>query len=150
LEQLEQILARRVTSPLAPKEWAECIAEAKRRIEAKEPPGYMDADKQDGDLPEEGAGDYLVWYEATRYAKEQDLDLLIVTRDQKEDWWWRQKADLIGPRPELILEYHQLTGRRLFLMRPAELLARASLLDVEVDQESSADAGRVALIETAP
>jgi hypothetical protein len=72
----------------------------------------MDADKQDGDLPEGGAGDYLVWYEATRYAKEQDRDLLIVTRDQKQDWWWRQQADFIGPRPELTLEYHRLTGRR--------------------------------------
>lgn len=148
LEQLEEILAGRVTSRLAPDEWTECVAEAKRRIEAEEPPGYMDAGKQDGDLPEGGAGDYLVWYQATRYAKEQGLDLLIVTRDQKEDWWWRQKADFIGPRPELTLEYHELAGRRLFLMRPADLLARASVLDVEVDQASSADAGRVALIET--
>ena len=147
LEQLEEILAGRVTSPLAPEEWAECVAEANRRIEAGNPPGYMDADKQDGDLPEGGAGDYLVWYEATRYAKEQAQDLLIVTRDQKPDWWWRQKTDFIGPRPELTLEYHQLTGRRLFMMRPADLLTRASVLDIEVDQASSADAGRVALIE---
>jgi PIN like domain len=147
LEQLEVILAGRVTSSLSPEERTECVAEANRRIEAEEPPGYMDADKQDGDLPEGGAGDYLVWYEATHYAKKQDRDLLIVTRDQKEDWWWRQNSDFIGPRPELTLEYHQLTGRRLFLMRPADLLARASVLDVEVDQASSADAGRVALIE---
>ena len=81
-------------------------------------------------------------------AEEQDRDLLIVTRDQKEDWWWRQKTDFIGPRPELTLEYHQVTGHRLFLMRPADLLARASVLHVEVDQASSADAGRVYLIET--
>jgi hypothetical protein len=149
LEQLEEILAGRVTSPLAREEWDECVAEAKRRIEAEEPPGYMDAGKQDGDLPEGGAGDYLVWYEATRYAKEQDRDLLIVTHDQKEDWWWRRKTDFIGPRPELTLEYHQLTGRRLFLIRPADLLARASVLNVEVDQASSANAERIALSEIA-
>lgn len=148
LEQLEEILAGRITSALPPEEWNECVAEANRRIEAAEPPGYMDADKQDGDLPEGGAGDYLIWYEATRYAKEQDRDLLIVTRDQKQDWWWRRQTDFIGPRPELTLEYHRLTGRRLFLMRPADLLARASELNVEVNQASSADAGRVALIET--
>jgi hypothetical protein len=147
LEQLEEILAGRVTSSLPPEEWDECVAEANRRIEAEEPPGYMDAEKQDGDLPEGGAGDFLVWYEATRYAKGQDRDLLIVTRDQKQDWWWRQQTDFIGPRPELALEYHQLTGRRLFLMRPADLLARASVLNVQVDQASSADAVRVALIE---
>lgn len=150
LEQLEEILAGRVTPALAPEDWDECVAEASRRIEAQKPPGYLDSEKQDGRLPEGGAGDYLLWYEATHYAKGQDRDLLIVTRDQKEDWWWRQNSDFIGPHPELTLEYHQLTGRRLFLMRPAALLAHASVLDVEVDQASSDDAGRVALIESAP
>jgi PIN like domain len=150
LGQLEEILVGRVTLPLGEKEQAECVAEANRRIEVGEPPGYLDADKSDSDLPEGGAGDYLVWYQATRYAKEQDRDLLIVTRDQKEDWWWRQQSDFIGPRPELALEYHEMAGRRLFLMRPAELLARASVLEVEVDQASSVDAGRVADIEDEP
>lgn len=70
-----------------------------------------------------------------------------MTRDQKEDWWWRQQSDFIGPRPELTQEYHELTGRRLFLLRPADLLTRASVLEVEVDQASPADAGRVADIE---
>lgn len=142
LEQLEKILAGHVTSPLDRDEWEECVAEASRRIEAREPPGYIDADKQEGDLPEGGAGDYLLWYQATRYAKERNLDLLIVTRDQKDDWWWRQLSKLIGPRPELSSEYHELTGRRLFMMSPSDLLARASVLKVEVDRESSADAGR--------
>jgi hypothetical protein len=147
LEQLEELLAGRVTSPLGQEEWTECVAVANRRIDADEPPGYLDADKKDSGLPEGGAGDYLVWYQATRYAKEQARDLLIVTRDQKEDWWWRQQSDFIGPRPGLTLEYYELTGRRLFLMRPADLLTRASVLEVEVDQASSVDAGRVADIE---
>lgn len=43
LEQLEEILAGRVTSHLAREESDECVAEAKRRIEAEELPGYMDA-----------------------------------------------------------------------------------------------------------
>lgn len=150
LEQLEELLAGRVTSPLSHEEWTECVEEANRRIDADKPPGYLDAGKNDGDLAEGGAGDYLVWYQATRYAKEQDRDLLIVTRDQKEDWWWRQQSEFIGPRAELTLEYHQLTGRRLFLMRPADLLTRASVLEVEVDQASSADAGRVADAEEEP
>jgi hypothetical protein len=144
LEQLEELLMGRVTPPLSQEEWNECIAEATRRIEAQEPPGYLDANKQETNLPEGGAGDYLVWYQATRYAKEKEQDLLIVTRDQKEDWWWRRQADLIGPRHELAREFHEFTGRRLFLMRPADLLSRASVLEVEVDKASPSDAGRVA------
>jgi hypothetical protein len=66
--------------------------------------------------------------------------LIIITADEKDDWWWRRQAALLGPRPELTLEYHRLTGRRLFLLRPPDLLARAGALDVEVDQQSVADA----------
>jgi hypothetical protein len=149
LVQLEGLLAGKVTEPLDETEWAECVAEANRRIEAEEPPGFKDADKVDGDSPEGAAGDYLVWYQATRHAREKNLDLLIVTRDEKEDWWWRQQAAFLGPRPELTLEFRRLAGRRLFLMRPVELLARASVLQVNVDQASTADAGRVAQTEEA-
>lgn len=111
-------------------------------MEAEEPPGFKDAAKEEGDLPEGGAGDYLVWYQATRYAAERDSNLLIVTADEKEDWWWRQKAAFLGPRPELAFEYYQLSGRRLFLLRPPDLLARAEALEVEVDEKSLADADR--------
>lgn len=142
LMQLERLLAGRVTSALPDEQWRECVAEGHRRVEAEEPPGYRDAVKQEGDAPEGAAGDYLVWYQATRHAVERGCDLIIVTADEKEDWWWRQQASLLGPRPELTLEYHKLSGHRLFLLRPPDLLARAAALDVEVDQQSLADADR--------
>lgn len=142
LTQLERLLDGRVTSALTEGRWSECVAEGHRRVEAEEPPGYRDAAKQVGDTPEGAAGDYLVWYQATKHAAEQGCDLIIVTADEKEDWWWRQQAALLGPRPELTLEYHKLSGHRLFLMRPPDLLARAAALDVEVDQQSLADADR--------
>jgi hypothetical protein len=141
LMQLERLLDGRVTSALGQEEWQECVVEGNRRAEAEEPPGYKDAAKQESELPEGAAGDYLVWYQATRLAADKGCDLIIVTADEKEDWWWRQ-ATLLGPRPELTLEYHKLSGRRLFLMRPPELLARAGALDVEVDEKSFADADR--------
>lgn len=67
-----------------------------------------------------------------------------------EDWSWRQQAAFLGPRPELVLEYHRLSGRRPFLLRPPDLLARANALQVEVDEESLADADRHREEETAP
>jgi hypothetical protein len=142
LTQLERLLHRRVTNALGEKEWEECVIEGNRRAEAEEPPGYKDAAKQESELPEGAAGDYLVWYQATRLAAERGCDLIIVTADEKEDWWWRRQATLLGPRPELTLEFHKLSGRRLFLMRPPELLARAGALEVEIDEQSFADADR--------
>lgn len=150
LVQLESLLEGRVTAALAEEEWESCVVEGHRRVEAEEPPGYRDAAKQEGDSPEGAAGDYLVWYQAIRHAEQRGCDLVIVTADEKEDWWWRQQATLLGPRPELSLEYHKLTGRRLFLFRPQDLLARAGALDVEVDQESLADADRHSDADDAP
>jgi len=150
LDRLDELLAGRVTLPLGQEEWTACIAEANRRIDSEDPPGYLDAGKGDSDLPEGGAGDYLVWYQATRYAHEQDRDLLIVTRDEKEDWWWRQHSEFIGPRPELVLEYQALSGHQLFLMRPLDLLKRAVALGVEVDRASSAEIAAVADAERYP
>jgi predicted nucleic acid-binding protein len=74
LEQLEQLLEGRVTSALDADEWERCLAEGHRRVEAEEPPGYRDAAKADGEMPEGAAGDYLVWYQAMRHAKEQGKD----------------------------------------------------------------------------
>lgn len=149
LEQLEVILVGKVTLPLEDAEWSDCVAEGNRRVGAKQPPGHEDAEKLDSGLPEGAAGDYLVWYQATRCAKEQDRDLVIVTSERKEDWWWRRQGNFIGARPELTLEYHDLTGRRLFLMRPTDLLGRAkAALGVAVDQASPIDAERLADSET--
>lgn len=143
LAKLERLLDGRVTDPLSDDEWERCVAEGRRRVEAEEPPGYRDSAKQDGETKEGAAGDYLVWFQATRHAAEQERDLIIVTADEKEDWWWRQQAALLGPRPELTLEYHELSGgRRLFMLRPSDLLARAAALEVEVDEQSLADADR--------
>ncbi len=88
--------------------------------------------------------------QATTYAKDRDSDLLLVTAGEKEDCWWRQHASFLGPRPELVLEYHQLSGRRLFLLRPPDLLARAEALQVEVDEDSLADADRHSDVEDVP
>ncbi|MGI9004103.1 MAG: PIN-like domain-containing protein [Pseudonocardia sp.] len=37
-------------------------------------------------------------------------DLLIVTGDEKEDWWWRYRSEFIGPRQELVAEFATATA----------------------------------------
>jgi hypothetical protein len=68
LARLEQLLDGRVTAGLDEEEWKTCVEEGNRRAEAEEPPGYRDAGKQDTELPEGAAGDYLVWYQAMQAA----------------------------------------------------------------------------------
>lgn len=123
-------------------EWTKLVEEGKRRVEEQRPPGYLDADK--GDEHSEGpAGDFLVYWQACEEAKKRQLDLVIVTGDEKEDWWWRHRSVVIGPRHEMTKEFFDLSGgRQLLLLRPRDLLFRSAALDVEINPASLEDAGR--------
>ncbi|HEX5114199.1 MAG TPA: PIN-like domain-containing protein [Pseudonocardiaceae bacterium] len=143
LRELEPLLAGRIGPRPEPGDEKAWIAEGNRRVDAQEPPGYCDADKIESDLPERAAGDYLVWRSAITEAARRDLDLLLVTADEKEDWWLRHRDQFLGPRIELVEEFRALCGRRLFMLRPAGLLERASVLEISVRRESLADVARV-------
>jgi hypothetical protein len=119
------------------------VKEGNERVKRLQPPGYLDADKADSGLPEGAAGDYLVWHQAMEEAARRGLDLLLVTGDEKEDWWWRHRSEFLGPRVELVAEFKNRCGRQLYMMRPIGLLGRAAALDVVVRQESVDDVERV-------
>ncbi|MGW6442067.1 PIN-like domain-containing protein [Lentzea sp. NPDC055074] len=138
---LDSILADRKGSALPVEEHEAAVAEAERRIAAKEPPGYLDLDKT---APENRAGDYLVWKQVLLEAERRKCDVLLVTSDAKDDWWRRSKGQLRGPRLELMAEFRRCTGHRLFMIQPSELIRRAdSLTDVHVNPKSADDIERV-------
>ncbi len=86
------------------------------------PPGFKEKPLDKEHLPERVAGDYLVWAQSIAAASARDLDLLILTRDEKEDWWWRWRGESIGPRAELVEEFLAASGRQLFMSTPADMM----------------------------
>lgn len=144
LQRMEEILSDRVGLPLDEDDWNGAVAEGEGRVDSQTPPGYLDVDKRNSGLPEGAAGDYLVWSQLTTEGAVRGLDLVLVTSDVKDDWWNRAaRGQIVGPRIELIDEYFQATGRRFFLLEPADLLKHASALDVLTDPESVQDVERV-------
>lgn len=114
------------------------VAEGRRRVEDREPPGYKDQKKEDA------AGDYLVWEQVLLESERRCCDVLFVTGDVKEDWWRQERGEFRGPRLELAEEMRQRSGRRLYMLRPTSLLDYArTALGVNVRDESVQDAGRV-------
>lgn len=146
IDRIATLVEGRVTARPDDEEWEQCVIEGKRRVDAEEPPGYMDKEKEESGRAEGAAGDYLVWYQATKHASASESDLVFITRDEKEDWWWKQRADFLGPRPELSFEYSTMShGKRVFFLRPADLLEIApTALQINVSEESSRDAERMA------
>lgn len=144
LQKLDGLLTGSVGPELPDEEWRDAVEEGERRVENLIPPGYMDVDKLESDLPERASGDYLVWHQLLLEGAERKVDLVLVTADAKEDWWNRgDRGVIIGARRELIEEYLQLTGCRLFLLEPADLIKHSSALGVGTNIESVDDIERV-------
>ncbi len=136
---LTPILQGCVSNPLPDDELLTAKKEARRRIDDQRPPGWRDARKREN--PE---GDYLIWFETLREANRRETDVLLVTGDVKEDWWWKQKGEAKGPLPELANEMREVAGVRLFMLRPESLLVNArNILGIKVNNDIVKDAQRV-------
>ncbi|HTJ72797.1 MAG TPA: PIN-like domain-containing protein [Actinospica sp.] len=139
IAELASILETSVGPPLPETELLAAKEVARERIASKVPPGWKDANK-----PVNREGDYLVWYETLREAKVRGLDVLFITGDVKEDWWYRSKGEAKGPLPELVAEMKAKAGVSLYMLRPASFLKHASqILNVSVSADSVQDAERV-------
>lgn len=142
LDTLRGLLSTHVGPPLEEKDYAKALAEGQRRAEARIPPGFRDAGKTESGAPDGASGDYLVWLQSIKEALVRDLPLVIVTGDEKEDWWWRHRSSLMGPRGELVAEFGQRSQRRLYMLRPLQLIENAGALNVSVSPEAATDVAR--------
>jgi hypothetical protein len=145
IAELEPTLVGRVGAPLSREAHGKAITEGMRRVEKREPPGYMDKAK-DG---VGAAADYLVWEQILKEATRRRCDVLFVTADAKEDWWRKEQGFNRGPRPELTEELRTRSGGRLFMLTPKQFLeAAASILEFSLQEGSVEDIERVERIGT--
>jgi hypothetical protein len=75
------------------------------RIEYKVSPGYKDSKKAD-----DGVGDLIIWQTILEISKEKGKDLIFVTNDQKNDWFYKQDKIGLYPKYELFDEFRRYTG----------------------------------------
>jgi hypothetical protein len=73
-------------------------------------------------------------------AKERGLSVLMVTQDQKEDWWADRGLATMRARPELVSELLRFAGQQLLMMRSPDLVRMGDLLGVEISQSTLVDA----------
>jgi hypothetical protein len=99
------------------------LQEAARRHSERIPPGYMDDSTKEGDRK---YGDCLIWMELLELAKERQCPIVLVTSEDKEDWWEKYSGRRVGPRPELLLEAHQHSGQRMLIYRTDQFVEIAA------------------------
>lgn len=103
----------------------------------KIPPGNADDDKGIN-----AGGDLVIWKEILKLAEEKNTHLILVTQEQKNDWWHRSGKEGLYPRFELIDEFRRATkGKSFHIINLSKMLnlfiANQSVIDDVEVQESS-------------
>lgn len=127
------------------------------RYASKIPPGYKDASKDkdpnearmyhDGLVYERKYGDLILWRQILEFSKMSNLkDVIFVTSDQKEDWWWIERGKTMGPRPELAREICKLANVECFWMYTSSrfLESAKEYLQADVTDASVSELDQVA------
>lgn len=127
--------------------------EGEKRYKENIPPGFADWKEKEKKGKRHVFGDLIWWKQAIDYAKANKKDLVIVTDDRKEDWWYKVAGKTISPRVELIREFDRETGGQRFLMyKPHQFMEVAKVLDRaqvsdssirEVEETSSIDVNQL-------
>lgn len=90
--------------------------EGEERYKKNIPPGYKDSEKKISVKCDNNAyGDFFVWRQIMDYSENQKKDIIFVTDDIKEDWWFRTNGKTLGPRIELRKEFYNTTNQRFFM-----------------------------------
>ncbi|MEN5305384.1 PIN domain-containing protein [Pseudomonas sp. TWI628] len=94
------------------------------------PPGYEDAGKYKNSTVFEHVraryGDLIVWRQLIDYAKAHSSSIILITGDQKDDWWLRVGGKTLSPRPELISEFKAEAGADFYMYSHSNFLSLAN------------------------
>ena len=100
-ETLTKILDGKIGPPYSEERLKQICKDGEERYAKQKPPGHADAKSKDGDKI---FGDLVLWFQVIEKAASDQVPIIIVTDDVKEDWWWRHEGKIVGPNPELVDE----------------------------------------------
>ncbi|HDS1045752.1 MULTISPECIES: PIN domain-containing protein [Pseudomonas] len=128
---LAELLEGKVGGEYDKKRLDEIIKEGESRYANHIPPGFEDANKHKGSPifahVRARFGDLILWKQIIDYASERKLPVILVTGDQKDDWWLRTSgAKTLGPRPELMDEFRISVGANFYMYSHSKFLSLAN------------------------
>jgi len=146
LERLADLFEGKFGDEYSNERLAEIFKDGELRYKGRKPPGFQDENKDKRTPKPEGEpdeknenkekgkskdaqfildktsnkyGDLIIWMQILEKAEKSQSNIVLITDETKRDWWEIHKEIVIGPRPELIQEFHAKTSGRLFYLYKA-------------------------------
>ncbi|MDR6760167.1 putative nucleic-acid-binding protein [Flavobacterium sp. 2755] len=102
----------------------------KFRIDYKVSPGFKDSNK-----PDDGIGDLVIWQTILEIANDQGNDVIFVSNDQKNDWFYKQDKVGLYPKYELFDEFRRFTnGKSISIINFIDFLTLSEANDETIEE----------------
>ncbi len=135
LERLTNLFNDRIGNEYSPKRLEEIYKEFEQRFRLQIPPGYRDKNPKKEGFKKYGDG--VLWFQVIDYAKSKKKTIILITDDQKDDWWRIEKGETLGPRPELATEIGSKAKVSFYMYNSSQFLKYAKeFLGLKVKQEA--------------
>jgi PIN domain-containing protein len=129
---LTKLLDGKVGQPYTDERLKQIYKEGEERYAKLRPPGYRDGKSKNGDAV---FGDLVLWFQVIDKAASDNVPVVIVTDDVKEDWWWRHEGKIVGPAPELVDEIRTKAKVDFYMYVPDQFMVYArDYLKEQIDQ----------------
>jgi len=133
---IEDIFDGKIGDPYAQKTLEEIYRRGEIRYNLEIPPGYMDSKGKKAKVDYKKYGDLVIWFQLMDKAKETHKPIILITNDDKDDWWLRSNSEIIGPRHELIQEFNSETNQSFYMYSADRFLGLVKEhLNIEIEQE---------------
>ena len=126
-EKICQLFEGKIIDKYSDIEFESIKAEGIRRQKNQIPPGYKDEEKGEN-------GDYYIFKQLIDYSKNNDIDIIFVTDDVKEDMFQTIRG-IKSPRPELLNEFNKETNHKLIIMTVQEFLNNKIIFDENISEK---------------
>lgn len=131
-EKITEIFDGKVGERPLEEELDKIYSEGAKRFKKKIPPGYMDKE----DKPEPFCyGDLVLWKQLLSYSKDNQQSVIFVTDENKEDWWLKHDGKTLGPRPELLSEFKEVTGNSIYIYSTELFVKYANEHNQRIDEQ---------------
>ena len=121
-DRIDKLFENKIGNPFTSKEYIEIYKEGEERYKNNIPPGYLDSKSK---KTNKKYGDLIIWKQIINYAKSEKENIIFITNDEKEDWWFIQpytNNKRLGPQAELVDEFVSETEREFHMFTFKEFL----------------------------
>lgn len=123
VETIAQIYNQKIGNKHSREETSAFYKEGDFRFSKLVPPGFEDIDKNDYRT----YGDYIIWEEMMKIAKQEKKPIIFVTGDLKKDWWYieNNKEETRKPLPYLLKEFKDETNQYFYMYTYGSFIEKA-------------------------